>query len=163
MNRHGITTVKRLRKYIKLVRAEALVLGTASVGLGMVTGIFVYGNQQITHIIDPTPLQNFALNAGALTGPVICIIAVVLYFLTRKLLHHTGFHYRFYLVFSGITGMAIGAATWGIITVSAKSYGVVDSVTGLTAVIEAATFAIPTGLVGVVTGIFMSSIRGYNS
>lgn len=155
--------MKRIRRFIQLVGTEVLILGSASAGLGMVTGLFVYGNQQTYSIIDPTPFQNYAIFAGALTGLAICILAVVLYLLARKLLHHTGFRYRFYLMFSGIAGMVIGLVTWGIITVSAKSYGVVESVTGIAAVIEGVSFAISGGLVGVVTGMLLNLIRDYNS
>ncbi|HEX9896204.1 MAG TPA: hypothetical protein VGA85_00890 [Dehalococcoidales bacterium] len=137
-------------------------MGSASAGLGMTTGIFVYGNQKTYNIIDPTSFQNFSVFAGALTGLTICILTVVLYLLVRKLLHHVGFHYRFFLIFSGVAGIAIGLATYAVINLSATSYGVVGSVTGFTAVIEAISFAILGGLAGVLTGVILNLIRGYN-
>lgn len=155
--------MRRVRRFFQLVGTEILILGITSVGLGMATGMFVYGNQQLYYIIDPTPLQNFSLYAGGLTGLTICTVAVALYLLTRKLLHHTGFHYRLYLLFSGVTGITIGLAIWGIIRVSAKSYGIPESTIGPAAIIEAISFAIPDGIVAVAIGVVLSLIRGYNS
>ena len=155
--------MKKIRRFIRLVGTEALIFGLASSGLGMTTGIFVYGNQQTAYIIDPTPFQNFALYAGALIGLTICIIAIVLFFIVRKLLHHVGFHYRFFLVFSGVAGMAIGLATYAVINLSATSYGIREHATGLALVLEGASFGVFGGVVGVVVGALLNLIRDYNS
>lgn len=155
--------MRRLRRFLQLVGTEALILGPASAGLGMTTGLFVYGNQQTANIIDPTSFQNFSVFAGALTGLIICILAVGLYLLARKLLHHDKFHYRFYLIFSGAAGMAIGLATYGVINHAAESYGILEHTTGFAAVIEGASFGVFGGVVGVVVGALLNLIRGYNS
>jgi hypothetical protein len=155
--------MKRLLKFIRLVRVEVLILGPISAGLGAAAGVFAFGNQQTGSIPDPTSYQNFSVFAGIILGLVICLLAALLYFLTGKLLRHKRFHYGLYMVFAGLAGMSIGVGTDVTVMLSASSFGVTEHATTAGAVLEGASFGVFGIIVGVVVGVILNLIRGYNS
>jgi hypothetical protein len=155
--------MKKILKFIRLVRVEVMILVPVSAGFGMAVGIFAYGDQQTGSIADPTAYQNFSIFAGAVLGVIICLLTALLYFLIRKLLHYRGFHYRFYLVFTGAAGMAIGVASDAAIVLFSSSFGVTEHASTFGAMLEGASFGVFGIIAGVVVGAVLNLIRGYNS
>jgi len=158
-----MTLVKEKMAGIRRAWLDFMLFELVGVGLGMMIGIFVSDQAQSANgLTDPTLYQNFALLTGAIAGFAIVLLALLCYLsLTRLYGHRESFHFRLFISIAGIAGAAISLATFGIVTASAGSHGMVER-TGTVAVVDGTISAILGGGTGAVLSAVLSEIRGYN-
>ncbi len=137
---------------------DALLFGVGAAASGILTGIAVAAQTDVADgSIDPTHYQNFTVATGGITGMVMVLLGLVLYwFNTRGRKYKSG---RL-LLFGTATGAITNVVTYCVATVFATSYGMARR-TGAVVITDGFLSAVVGGGLGAAVTAVMSAVRSY--